>query len=949
MRYFAVAILGIIGSAAAANDSLAIKAYTILEASCFQCHAEKEKGGLNITSRERILEGGDQGPAVDPANLAASLLLDMLSYRDQHHQMPPSGKLPDDQIALLTEWVLAGAPWPEGAAAVPAQQPAEVHTVDGSDHWAYQPVQPVAVPEVPGAENAIDAFILDTLAEHDLELAPPAEPRALIRRVYYDLTGLPPTPEAVEAFAADPSDAAYEALIDELLASPHYGEKWGRFWLDLVRYADSNGYERDSDKPFMWRYRDYVIDAFNADKPYDQFIREQLAGDELDEPTPETITATGYYRVHVWDDEPADPEQSRYDNLDDVIATTSQVFLGMTIGCARCHDHKIDPISQKDYFQFLAFVENITPITREQVTRSIMTAPAQAEYDAKVRAKEAKLNAIREDLFTLEAELFEALAPKVPEALNRISDLVDLQFRFYRDTWTVLPNFDSLRPEDTGALKHNFVSLAPASRRDSFGFVYDARLRVPTSGEYTFTLRAQDGARLIVDGHEVLVADGLGAHEASGTVTLELGFAPFRLEYFHGPGTAKLELAWSGPGFSNRTLTMRPGDGGSMAADELLDKYQDTFTQEQRDLRAALKEVLKTTRETAIPGDFATTVAEYGPEAPKTHIHIRGNAHVMGDEVSPGFPSILNPPEPNIVPVPASTASTGRRRALAEWIASDDNPLTARVIVNRIWQGHFGRGIVGTPNDFGLQGDMPTHPELLDWLAQALIANDWRIKPLHKTIMMSRTYRASSRPSEAALARDPENRYYARFDMRRLTAEEIRDSMLAIAGTLNLTMGGPGFYPQLPAEVLATSSMAGALWRDSSAEERNRRSIYIHTKRSLLHPLLTDFDLADTDNTCPVRFATTQPTQALNMLNSEDVNNHARALAARLRSESNELETQIRRAWHLVTGRPATDAEINRSTELIATLTASRQLDPDAALERFCLVMLNLNEFLFLD
>jgi len=596
-------------------------------------------------------------------------------------------------------------------------------------HWAFQAIRKQVPPVQLSADrseassNPIDAFIAQRLRDKGLPLPQVANRRALIRRVTYDLTGLPPTPEQVEAFVHDVSPQAWEHLIDRLLESPHYGEKWGRHWLDLVRFAETNSYETDEAKPHAWRYRDYVIRAFNADKPYDRFIREQLAGDELPDGGADGLIATGYYRLGIWDNDPADRELALYDQLDDLVATTGQVFLGLTVDCARCHDHKIDPISQRDYYALLSFFRNIHP---------------------------------------------------------------------YRN-------------------------------------------------------------------------------------------------------------------------------GGA-------------------------------TDEVPLPGEKqpkALAVTEPGTVAPVTHLLRRGNPASPGEAVEPGFLSVLGS---SVITPPASGRSSGRRRALADWIAAPDNPLTARVIVNRVFQHHFGRGLVRTPSDFGLQGSLPTHPELLDWLAGHFVQDGWSLKRLHRLILTSQSYQASATPTAEALKADPSNDLFSRFEMRRLTAEEIRDSVLWVGGSGNPRMYGPGMYVALPKEVLASQSVPGKGWGDSPKVEQARRSIYIHVKRSLLSPVLLSFDLAETDRSTPVRFATTQPTQALGMLNGAFFNDQARTLADRIRAEmGSQPREQVRRVLHRVTSRPPSDREISQGVALLQSLTSEEGLGATAALDAFCLLAFNLNEFLYLE
>ncbi len=717
----------------------------ILRANCFECHGggEKVQGQFRLTSREGLLKGGELGPAVSLDKPEESQLLEAINYRGL--EMPPKGKLPPRQIEVLTRWVKVGVPYTpdKDFGVAPAATPSRSPQVNAEtrNFWSFRPVKRPAVPEVKNkawVRTPIDAFILHGLETKGLSPAPPADKVALLRRTTYDLTGLPPTPAEVDAFLADKSDDAFARVVDRLLRSPHYGERWGRHWLDLVRFAETNSFERDGVKPEAWRYRDYVIRALNEDQPYDRFVLEQLAGDELEPVTADSLTATGFYRIGIWDDEPTDQLQARYDELDDILTTTAQSFLGLTINCARCHDHKLDPIPQADYYRMLAFFHGVTP------------------YGV---GKEASLKHI----------------------------------------------------------------LAPL-----------------------------------------------------------------------------------------------PGD----------------------------------------PQHKVLCVSEAGPQPPQAHVFIRGNAHAKGEKVEPGVLQVLTPPAngkavnktaqggtslskdakgversqshahhihvlgvpPEIVP-PAHGRSSGRRLALGRWIVSENNPLAARVMVNRIWQHHFGRGIVRSSNNFGQLGDRPTHPELLDWLASEFVQRGWRLKEMHRLVMLSSAYQMSSRGSAAALARDPQNNLFWRFDMRRLAAEEIRDAILATSGRLNLKMGGPGVYPPIAKDVLAGQSMPGAGWGRSSPEEQARRSIYIHVKRSLITPILETFDFADVDATCPVRFSTTQATQALGLLNGEFSGGEAMHFAKRLRKEAGpERPAQVRLALRLATARDPSAAEIDRGLRLMRRL-----------------------------
>jgi len=755
----------------------------LLARRCYACHGpDKQEAGLRLDDRGVATTPLDSGStAIVPGDAAASGILARITAVDPEVRMPPEGpRLSAAEVAAVTAWIEAGAEW--------------------QTHWAFRPLTrppvPVAVDD-PFA-GPIDAFIAAGLAARGLPRTPEADRATLLRRATYSVTGLPPTRDEMAAFLADTSPDAWEQVVDRLLASPHYGEHWARHWLDLVRYAETNSFERDGAKPHVWRYRDYVIRAFNDDKPYDRFVIEQLAGDELADPDADALIATGYYRLGLWDDEPADKLQARYDGLDDIVSTTGQVFLGLTINCARCHDHKIDPVPQRDYYQMLAFFHNVTPLGDRQMNPLLIERP--------------------------------------------------------------LPTGDASMTE------------------------------------------AEDAAR--------------------------------ELRQRRAETRAHIDA-----------IERRIKEHGEQALDDLA----------RADL-ARWKELLARLEREEADQPKALVVTEHGREPPETFVFYRGNPHAEpGPEhrVEPAFPAVLDPPAPTILP-PASGRSTGRRLALATWIAAPDNPLSARVMANRIWQYHFGRGIVRSPNNFGLMGDPPTHPELLDWLAVELVANGWRLKPLHKAILMSRAFRASSAAVPEALARDPLNDGWWRFDMRRLAAEEIRDSIHVASGALNPKMYGPSVYPAMPRAVLATQSEPGKGWGDSPPEDQARRSIYIHVKRSLLTPLLADHDLADPDASCPVRFTTTQPTQALGMMNGEFLQAQARALAERVRRETegtvaDRTSAMVRRAVEVALVRSATEAEVERGLALVADLETREGIGPCRAFEIYCLMILNLNEFAYLD
>ncbi len=747
----------------------------VLAENCFGCHGpEKQKSGMRLDSLAGVLAGGESGPALVPGDPGKSRIVLAIGYGDADLRMPPSKKLGERQIQDITRWVKMGAPWPptspagssSNSEAKPSRSPRKPIVVTDEDRawWAFRPVQrpvPPAVKADAWPAHSLDRFILARLEAERLEPSPPASRRELIRRASFDLLGIPPAPEAVAEFERDESPEAWERLVDRLLAHPRYGERWGRHWLDVVRYGDSNGYERDSEKPLSWRYRDYAIASFNADKPYDRFIREQLAGDEIEGFQPEAIVATGFYRLGIWDDEPDDARMAEYEYLDDIIRTTSAAFLGVTVGCARCHDHMFDPIPQRDYYRMLAFFKNVR------------------------HHEQAK--------FSLTAATFAPLATN--EAIAEWKN--------------------------------------DAERKDR-----------------------ELAARIA----------GTGAPEEK----------------------KKLE-----------------------------------------EDRRKLKEV-------APPFEWALAVREQGPAPLKTHVLVRGNASSPGQEVEPGFLEVMPPPSRSTAAQPRGE-TTGRRSQLAAWIADGSNPLTARVFVNRIWQHHFGRGIVPTPNDFGKTGLPPTHPDLLDWLAAEFTDGGWSMKRIHRLILTSSVYRMSSHgENEKAAARDPGNRLLWRQNLRRLEAEPLRDSILATSGELSTAGGGRGFFPSLGREVIASQSRPGDGWGISTAEERRRASVYAFVKRTLLIPFFENFDYTNTTQPIDERSSTTVAPQALMLLNSDFMQEQAAALAERVRREVGDDATrQVERAYLLALGRAPTAAErrialghLARQEKAIAELKPSATFTP---------------------
>ena len=844
-RFCVAALLLIWTPLFAQSNSIASKARVefardvqpIFQTHCISCHgSEVQMSGLRLDNRQDALKGGKSGrPAIVPGKSSESLLIRYVSGLDPKIVMPPTGeKLASAAINLLSDWIDEGAVWPEDKAGSTTQQGNR-----GIDHWAFKPMKTPAVPVVKNSawvRNPIDSFVLSRLEGKDWTPSAAAEPRALLRRVYLDVIGLPPSPAEQDAFLQSSTPEALDRVVSDLLARPGYGERWARYWLDLARYAETNGYERDATKPHVWRYRDYVIRALNEDKPFDRFILEQLAGDELADADAETLIATGFYRLGPWDDEPADPKTDRYDQLDDVVSTTAQVFLGLTLGCARCHDHKFDPLAQTDYYRMVAIFNGLQ---RPRNGRTELDLPVARpfEVDAEL-ARDHLLEAFRHQL----AELREPLRR---EAL--------------RSKPSTLP------PEAITA------------------FLTDPQKRDETQQKL--------------------------------------------VEKFSALLDERIEAA------------ARPDEKARIES---------------------LKEKIAQTQ--SLTADLPRGYYMVEPEAVPSPIHvlIRGKADNLGPEVAPGMPAVLVTEQPVF---PAPQRSSLRRLTLAHWIASAENPLTARVIVNRIWQHHFGEGLVRTPSDFGRMGERPTHPELLDWLASWFVREGWSIKKLHQLILTSNAYRMSKKWNPTYAAEDPENRMLWRVSPRRLEVEAIWDSTLAVSGQLNSQMSGPSMYPFVPEAALQGHSDPDKIWKSFDEADASRRAIYAFIKRSMLVPLFEVLDFCDTARSAASRQITSVGPQALSLFNGDFVNRQARHLADRLEREAGpSIERQVERAYLLALCRPV---KVSEKTEMLDFLRreadqwlkqVSGQPSPDGeqkahreALEQMCRVLFNLNEFAYTD
>ena len=802
----------------------------LLAARCFKCHSdEKQSGNLRLDAKSSMLTGGDSGAAIVPGKPKESLIIDAINYESM--EMPPSGKLPPEEIALLTEWVERGAYWPEGDAAAPTRTAATERITDADRaYWAFQAPKAATPPDVSAADaevqksqglsspwvrNDVDRFVLEKLAAAKLQPSREADKVALLRRVTQDVTGLPPTTAELDAFLSDDSPEAYTKVVDRLLRSPRFGEHQARQWLDLVRYAESDGYKQDDYRPTAWRYRDYVVKSFNDDKPYDRFVAEQLAGDEIDPTNPDALVATGFFRHGIYEYNQRDVRGQWRDMLNDITDCVGDVFLATSVGCARCHDHKFDPVLQKDYFRLQAFFSGLS--FRDQ---ELPAAAYDAEFSKQVQAWMDATADVRGRIEAFKAERYQ-------EVSGKALAIFDKEFR-------AIWNKAEKKPEDQA-----IISLM----------------------------------KLQVDGAAEGFASKLKGQDNEDWKKLQEELARF---------------------------------------DHLKPKDQPQ----------------------------ARMVSEFGPTAPVVYIPDKQR---MGP-VDPGFLSVIDP-EPATIPTPPEDSPTsGRRTVLAKWLTQPDHPLTSRIVVNRIWQSHFGKGLVATPSDFGRLGDAPSHPELLDWLAVNLVDNGWSLKWLHREILLSATYRQAAfradddRPTKALRAEmaraqdiDPQNRLLWHAPVRRLCGEQIRDAALLVSGELDERSGGEG--------------------TDISAA---RRSVYTKVVRNKRDPLLDVFDFPERFGSVGERNTTTSPTQSLFMINGDWMLARAKKLAERIVSEAPGGEdSRVRLAYRLVVARDATVPELERAVNFIYDRRGdSKSVDltqADAALVDFCHVLLNSNEFLYTD
>lgn len=921
------------------------KVRPILEKHCFECHDNQTASSeLDLSSSAGLFTGAASGPVVVAGQARQSLIVQLMAPAGDPH-MPPEGQLSPDEIATIAGWIDS---LPKGLGEKPAQPMT-------SNHWSFQPMKATQPPVAAHVDHSIDRFIAAKLAERELSISAPADKPTLIRRATFDLIGLPPTPEEVADFVKDSSPNAYECLIDRLLASPRYGERWGRHWLDLARYADSDGFEFDVDRPNAFRYRDYVIECFNNDKPFDRFILEQLAGDEIAPNDPAVVAATGFCRNGPTIDNQSS-EKNRLDELDDILSTTTVAFLGLTVGCARCHDHKYDPVTQREYYQLLAVFNSLqkTDLPAGSNEEKAAYAKAIAEHNAKLAPYQERLRQFGQPVKKHQGKWRVEGDELVQESLQP-----DIRLFFGDPNWT------------------DYVFEAECQRvSGSEGFLLAFRVK-DLRNFYWVNFGGWDNKR---HGVEVEVAGSrmIAQHLKPGSVetgkwhkvkavvegkrirTYLDGDLVFDFENDrHATGGVGLGSWKTANRFRNLRVTSLDGSKTLYAGLPTLMETS-VASVEQKEIEAERKQLNKKIKELndskpAAPAAMA--IKDHGGKPRTTHLLFRGDHRNVGPEVEPGVPSVIAAPAVAFPESALNGTSTGRRAAFAQWLANPEHPLTARVMVNRIWQFHFGRGIVATPSDFGVNGAKPTHPELLDWLAQDFIASGWKMKRLHKLIMTSAAYRQSSDYVAASGKIDPVNQFLWRFPVRRLEAEAVRDSIMAAAGTINLSMYGPGIHPRIDPGVIATGSRPKWPIIEKEGPNQWRRTVYVFIKRSVLVPMLESFDAPTATQSCDRRLTTTIPTQALQLMNGEFANEQARYMAERLLKEAGDNPAAlIDHGYQLAIARTPSPHEKELGLRFLRDQIAMHGGKDTASLDRgallaattdFCHVLFNLNEFIY--
>jgi mono/diheme cytochrome c family protein len=960
----------------------------ILERHCYECHGpNKARGRLRLDVRAAAIKGGMTGPAVVAHKADESLLLRRVRGLDGEDRMPLDEEpLGESQIALLDAWVAQGAPWPDDGTRVAAVE-------EGPEHWAYRAPARPALPRVAREDwgrNAIDAFVLARLEKAGLAPAAQAEKAALLRRVSLDLVGLPPTPAEVDAFIADSHPDAYERVVDRLLASPHYGERWARPWLDLARYADSNGYEKDRLRT-MWKYRDWVIKALNDDMPFDQFTVEQIAGDMLPNATPDQQIASGFHRNTLLNQEGGiDVEEARWEALVDRVNTTATVWLGSTVACAQCHNHKYDPFSQKDYYRLLAFFDNVEYTVFGQVGSDRWIDEGQIDLPTPEQA--AKRKALVDEIATLKARL-DAPGPEIDAQQPAWEE----RHRGAAAAWTPLVPSAARADAATLAVKADGSVLASGAHRSPERYQFEVTLPAgPLSGlrlealpdqtlpkggpgrdHYgnfvltSFALTPLGDAVPAIAFTDLRVDDGNGADakaliypvarsyqrdlpagwaiDATRDATRmsrQLVLAPERPVVLKAPARVRVTLGFDsgnvGQALGRFRLSVtshdRPFETVSIRARTrpLLERPADSrdttqatmvrteFRGQVEALAPVRDRIATLDKELRALGIVTALVMKERPthERPSTPFRERGAFMAPGERVYAATPEVLPPMRPALMP---------NRLGLARWLVSADNPLTARVTVNRAWEQFFGRGLVETSEDFGTQGAAPSHPELLDWLATEFVRLGWKQKSLHKLIVMSATYRQDAKVPAALLDKDPYNRLLARGPRFRMEAEMVRDVSLAASGLLSPRIGGPSVFPAQP-DGIWDNPYSDEKWVESEGEDRYRRGLYTFLRRTSPYPTFMTFDATSREFCTVRRVRTNTPLQALTGLNDLAFFEAARALAARvLRDAPTTTPARAAYAFRLVTGRHPSADEVARVERSFKRQLAHYRTRPDDA------------------
>lgn len=988
-----VTILAITSSLAAAE--LETSATEILQRRCVSCHGAKVKmAKLDLTRRETAIQGGMRGPALKPAELAGSLLWE----RIEKGQMPPSAPLPVEERRTLREWIEAGAPW-----SAPI-----VEKRAGTDWWSLQPLRSSTAPEAPArwARSSIDRWVYAGLQKAGLSPSPTADRRTLIRRMSFDLLGLPPDPAAVDAFVADTRADAYERLVDQMLASPHYGERWARHWLDLARYAESEGFERDQLRENVWKYRDYVIRSLNDDKPYAQFAREQIAGDVLEKPTHESMLATALLTMGPTDavglTSAVDSEREavREDMLEEMLGVVGQTFLGLTVNCARCHDHKFDPIPQREYYRLRSTLSSVWPaigrdpdvIDPNPSSLPLLTPEERRTHDERVNPIRTRIGEWERKIAGAYRAVRPVARPASPQPYARWTFDVDAR-----------NDGAGLQGSLTGKMRIDGGVLAPADKVESVVLTtsplekeirektLEAWIRVkklPSTTVQVFTLRNRSGFRgasldgmqyagknrqwenqsigrfrsAEVNGPPEDTAEGGLLHMAivyssDDRIQIYRNGKPYAAAYLPEQGTAsaKLQTYFVGDAVVRFTVTpelqieeARLYDRALSAADLLASFSQGVANYPAGALHARMTDAQRAELESAEANLKAERkrLAEIPmPEpawiaavrpAAPTHVLARGDVNKKGDVVTPGGVSAVRGVAADFGLAP-DASDTDKRRKLADWITAENNPLFWRVIVNRVWHHHFGTGLVENPNDFGYNGGQPSHPELLDWLAMEFRSSGGQLKALHKMILMSEAYQQSSAFNAQAAKKDADNRLLWRFTPRRVQGEVVRDSMLSVSGQLTPQMFGKGFQPFKIADT--RGSYRAYQLNESSEPEQLRRTIYRMNVITAGSPMLEALDCPQPAVKMPKRGTTTTALQALSLMNNGFVNQQAKAFAARLRRETGNVDTQVSRAFALALGRKPQAWEFEASGRLVK----------ESGLETLCWGLLNTSEYLYVE